>query len=312
LYRFGWVEQERTLQTFRSAAAKNHQDARWVLSVFEGGSWEGLKDRFVQSDRALGWYIGALLANDTEEKFNLVKKSAEADCSWAQVAYGLYFHRAKEGDLVEQNDELYLKWLEKAGDNCSANWRKGLYFSQVENSPEKALNCFRKAGGAGRRDAMEEAANFTKSKNLIGAVILSAKAVNYGPLFWNVLRDAMRAEKTNRKNLDCDFDQLCYFLGWGLFWYRFGTMYWNEDDDEEEDDEMDEKTAAFSHRCLDFYCANVETQQKSLLTFLLFWNQTVGVKDVGRMIGKLVWEDRREHLVTLFKNNRNQKRIKLG
>jgi hypothetical protein len=29
----------------------------------------------------------------------------------------------------------------------------------------------------------------------------------------------------------------------------------------------------------------------------LFWNQTVGVKDVGVMIGKMVWEAREDNLV---------------
>jgi hypothetical protein len=50
-------------------------------------------------------------------------------------------------------------------------------------------------------------------------------------------------------------------------------------------------------RCLHYYCDNVDIQQKSVWTFLWCWNQIVGVKDVGVMIGKLVWEKREERMI---------------
>jgi hypothetical protein len=54
---------------------------------------------------------------------------------------------------------------------------------------------------------------------------------------------------------------------------------------------------AFPDLCLDYYCFCVELQQKSIFTFLLCWNQTVGVKDVGVLIGKMVWAGREDNLL---------------
>ena len=54
-------------------------------------------------------------------------------------------------------------------------------------------------------------------------------------------------------------------------------------------------------RCLDCYCSCAERQQDSICTFLLSWNRTIGVKDVGAMIGKLVWEGREENLLKSFR-----------
>jgi hypothetical protein len=60
------------------------------------------------------------------------------------------------------------------------------------------------------------------------------------------------------------------------------------------------ESKAFAERCLDYYCSCVELQQKSIVTFLLFWNQTVGIKEVGAMIGTMVWEEREDNMVKLF------------
>jgi hypothetical protein len=60
------------------------------------------------------------------------------------------------------------------------------------------------------------------------------------------------------------------------------------------------KIKDFGRHCLDFYCSCVELQQKSILMFLLCWNQTTGVKGPGQMIGKMVWEGRQDNLVKEF------------
>jgi hypothetical protein len=60
------------------------------------------------------------------------------------------------------------------------------------------------------------------------------------------------------------------------------------------------ESKAFAERCLDYYCTCVELQRKSIFTFLLCWNQSVGVKDVGLMIAKRVWEEREDNMVKSF------------
>jgi hypothetical protein len=94
--------------------------------------------------------------------------------------------------------------------------------------------------------------------------------------------------------MNCDFDELCYTLGWGLYWYLYGSEMWAEQKGE---------VKVFSNRCLDYYCSCVELQQKSIFTFLLFWNRTTGVKGPGQMIAQMVWEERQNNLVTLFDQN---------
>jgi hypothetical protein len=87
------------------------------------------------------------------------------------------------------------------------------------------------------------------------------------------------------------FDAMCYNLGWGLYWYQYGPDFGKGYDD---------SVQAFGETCLDYYCSCVELQQKSIFTFLLCWNRALGVKDVGVLIGKMVWEEREEHLVKKF------------
>jgi hypothetical protein len=88
------------------------------------------------------------------------------------------------------------------------------------------------------------------------------------------------------------FDRLCFQLGWGLFWSMHGTSYWTHHVREEE--------KAFGERCTRYYCVCIELQQTSVLAFLSCWNKRVGVKDVGVMIGKMVWSAREDCLMKPF------------
>ena len=109
-------------------------------------------------------------------------------------------------------------------------------------------------------------------------------------VFWELLEDAQRAsENGTTEDLDCDLR--CYLLGWGLFWYQYGTQRWMGSTKEKK---------AFSNRCLNYYCSCVELQQKSIFTFLLFWNRSIGIKGPGQIIAQMVWEHREDNLVRNF------------
>jgi hypothetical protein len=118
-------------------------------------------------------------------------------------------------------------------------------------------------------------------KDLRQAVIWGARGDSY--LFWHRLEDAKRAlEIRETEDLDCDFNQLCYSMGWGLYWYQYEMGQWKYQSGEEK---------VFGSRCLDYYCSCVELQLESIFTFLLFWNRmTGGVKGPGQMIAQMVWE----------------------
>jgi hypothetical protein len=154
---------------------------------------------------------------------------------------------------------------------------------------EKAYSYHRAASELGWKVSMDSLAGMLRdgegcSKDLRKAVIWSAQVKDADTIdvFWVILRDAREAFNEKR-HLGCDFDQLSYSLGWGLYWYQY-----------------DGTKDLFVNRCLDYYCSCVELQQKSIFTFLLCWNRTVGVKDIGRMIGKMVCEEREDNLVSLF------------
>jgi hypothetical protein len=106
-------------------------------------------------------------------------------------------------------------------------------------------------------------------------------------VFCGVLGDTGRAFE--KKDFDSDSNPVVYALGWGLYWYEYGSEQWTV---------LNIPIKAFGNRCIDYYCSCVELQQKSIFTFLWFWNQTSGgVKDVGVMMAKMVWEGREENFV---------------
>jgi hypothetical protein len=120
-------------------------------------------------------------------------------------------------------------------------------------------------------------------KDLRQAVFWGAKGPEYCNVFWDVLGESGRALKSGAtEDLDCDFNQLCYSIGWGLYWYQ---------------------DTRWANRWLDYYCSCVELQQKSIFSFLLFWNRTTGVKGPGQMIAQMVWETREENLVKTFEES---------
>jgi hypothetical protein len=106
-------------------------------------------------------------------------------------------------------------------------------------------------------------------------------------------------EKALEEGTTENADQLRYSLGWVLYWYRYNP----------------ERVDDLENSCLDYYCSCVELQQKSIFTFLWFWNRTTGgVKPPGQLIAQMAWEQREDNLVKAFEEPRRRsarlKRIK--
>jgi hypothetical protein len=249
-----------------------------------------------------------------------MKKSAEGGCSWGQMAYGWFFGY---GQFEQRKDEkIFFEWLEKAAKqgNPEAMEELGNYCLDYQLKSIAAFKHFRDAAELGWQPGMFMLAKLLRDgdgceKDLRQAAIWGAK----GPwgAFVVVLDDAINAlEEESTVDLDCDFDQLCYSLGWGFYWYRFEMGSWSNLNDEQKAfgircldfycemgswSNLNDEQKAFGIRCLDFYCSCVELQQKSIFTFLLCWNQaTGGVKGPGHMIAQMVWEGREENLVKSF------------
>jgi hypothetical protein len=186
-----------------------------------------------------------------------------------------------------------VEWLEKAvkQNNPGAMSLMGVWFRSVHgNDKKRAISLDRTAAELGWRISYNILGMMLKkghgcAKDLGQAAIWYAKGDSES--FWQILTEAGRTVG----QLDED---LYYSLGWGLYWYKYGTQEWINL----------KKARAFANRCLDYYCSCVELQQKSIFTFLLWcWNQTTGVKGPGQMIAQMVWEQREVNLVKTFDQN---------
>merc|ERR1711991_48326 len=110
--------------------------------------------------------------------------------------------------------------------------------------------------------------------------------------FWLIVKDAFKA--WNGKafgELGCNFNRLAMEIGKGLYWYQYGTETWKD---------AYEAVQEFGVKCMDYYCETIELKQEAIFLFLLFWNQTTGVKEPGQMIGEMAWEGRYDYLVKEF------------
>jgi hypothetical protein len=296
---FDREELEGRFKRFERAAAKGHEESIWIVSVVKDVEKEhgALIEAFAKTEEPLGWYLAGKFSGYGREAFDFYKKSAEGGCSWGQVEYGWTF---RHGHLVEKDMKVYVEWLEKAANQNNPEalyWLAKWFRYGGGNDKEKAVSYFRGASELGWKNSMDSLSEMLRDgegceKDLRQALIWSAKS-SASRVFWNLLRDARRAlESGTTEDWGCDFNLLCYSLGWGLYWYQHGSEKWNERNDEDR---------AFGSQCLDYYCSCVELQQKSIFTFLWFWNRTTGgIKGPGQMIAEMVWEGTEDNLVQTF------------
>jgi hypothetical protein len=286
---------------FERAAAKGHKESIWILSVVKDVEMEesALKEAFAKTEEPLGWYFAGELSKPEycEEQFDFFRKSAEGGCSWGQVWYGRFFHTGY-GWNVEKDEKIYLEWLEKAANqnNPWAMYWLGDWFRGKGDDAEKAVAYYRAAAELDSEMSMVYLSKMLRdgegcAKDLRQAVIWGAKG-DYIAKFRGIRNEVrLLSEDETNENLGCDFDELCYSLGWGFYWHQYGSENWKYQTDEEK---------LFYERCLDYYCSCVELQQESIFTFLLCWNRTTGVKPPGQMIAEMVWEEREDNLVKPF------------
>ena len=281
---------EEQFQRFERAAAKGHEESVWILNVLKGVEMEkgDLIEAFAQTDKPLGWCFAGYLSGGREE-LDLMKKSAEGGCSWGQVNCGWYYQFGR-GWFVEVDKKVSLEWLEKAANqnNPYSMYWLGEWFKDEGGDKEKAVSYYHGAAELGWKGSMASLVKMLRDgigceKDLRQAAIWCAKGDSN--VFWDLLRDARQAfESRTTTDLDCDFNQLCYTLGWGLYWYQYEMGQWKYQSNDNK---------VFGERCLDYHCYCVELQQESIFMFLLFWNRmTGGVKGPGRMIAEMVWEGR--------------------
>jgi hypothetical protein len=71
-----------------------------------------------------------------------------------------------------------------------------------------------------------------------------------------------------------------------MYWELYRTKQWKG---------QLPKVRKFTEKALDLYCEIAEKELNVLWTFLLCWNRTIGVKDVGKMIAKELQKNLEKH-----------------
>jgi hypothetical protein len=299
-FRFGEEEEEDGVWTrfrcFKKAAAKGHKDAIWIESVLANAEMNGtsVMEAFALTDTPLGWYFAGYLSSHNDQ-VDFYKKSAEGGCSWGQVGYGWYFQYGF--DFEHHDTKTYLEWLEKAAKQSNPlamEWLSGWLRGQEEESREKAVAYLVQSAELGwKRSPAVLAEMFATGEgspaDLRRGAIWSARGDallvkdGFCSFFWEYVFDTISAFDHNRTySFDVEFNQFCYLLGMGLYWHVYGSLSWSQ---------RNARCKSFAGDLMNFYCSTVELQLAGIRTFLMHWNRETGVKDVGAMIGKRVWEE---------------------
>jgi 2,3-diketo-5-methylthio-1-phosphopentane phosphatase len=274
-------------EAFEKAAAKNHSEAIWILSVIEGveRAPRPLETAFGESDKPLGRFFSGILRfsfgfeEEYEEQVAFWKKGAEAGCSWSQVEYGKVLSWSE------------MTWFEKSAkqNNPHALHLLG-HYGAMKREQEKELEYHRAAAELGWQYSMEILARILQERGDWHESVLFAAPISHHA-FFDLLDHAFHQEETEgAKERTCTLNQLRYALGYGGFWYLFENdkLFWLSNEQAKSD----------CSRCIDYYCGIVESHQKAVRTFLCCWNQLGGGKDVGLIIARMAWEDREAFLTS--------------
>jgi TPR repeat protein len=286
---------EKIFRLFERAAAKGHEESIWISSVAQNVEKDktALKNAFSKTEKPLGWYLAGELSDPcSQDQFNCMQKSAEGGYSWGRVKYSWFY---KAGAFVEQDEEAYLELIQQAAEQSNPQALNELgYWFGWKRDIDKAISYFRAAAELGWKNSMDPLAGMLRNgegcrRDSRQAAIWSATG-GKSSVFWALL-DQIRPDYGGPTDLDCNFDQVCYALGWGIYWYVHGSESWNQQTREH---------YTFDICCLIHYCSCVELQQESIFTFLMCWKRTIGVMDVGQMIAEMVWEGRADNLLKTF------------
>jgi hypothetical protein len=272
---------------FERAAAQGQREAQALGTALKevrdmGNTPELIKVLSEANDPICWFFAGELFDLMSLQRYQLVKQSAEAGCSWAQVAYA---EMARNGnEFVVREKDLRLVFLEKAADQANPKALELLGDWALTRAGgwnyDKALDLYLTGAELGWKNCMQSSVDLLRRREQWTTAARWAAEGDSG-LFWFLLGNVREWVEEDEES----WDQVCYAVGAGLYWHDQGKERWDSDK---------AKNNAFSEKCLDYFCECCDLQQESLVTFLVFWKKNVGVKELGVMIGKMVWEQRAE------------------
>jgi hypothetical protein len=277
-----------------------HAESCWILEVvLEAEDVEddcGLREAFLKTNDPRGWYFAAHLSHS--QSYDYFEKSSDAGYSWGQVQYASYFLTGR-GMLYKSNHSKVIL-LERAAsqNNPWAMDLLGDWFRSETGGKDydKAKLYYETAASLGWRPSFISRMDMSDlgqggERNLTEAILWAARGECDG--FWRLSQECICAlQNHTTADLECDFNLLALHLGSGAYWFMYGNERWCL---------QPAKVREFSERCLDYYCTTIDLQQKAILVFLWFWQKEVGgLKEIGEIIGKMVWEGRENCLIKAF------------
>jgi hypothetical protein len=284
--RHGFVEAQHVVDALQNLSLENW----WGKSTLdERNDRAALMRALRASEHPICWLVSCFFGLSPEENHVMLLQAADAGCSWSQVFYALEM----------QDVEANMEWLNKAaaqnnpwaidslGDRYG-NWKDKFPHHVVDE--EMAMVCYHRAAELGWYPAMNKLSDFYAEVDLREAIKWAGKeyciTFSKGERFEKFCSQIKGLFQAGGKELQgYSLDQLCYTLG--------KAQYWDA-----------HKSNRFGLRCCDYYCACVDVQHKSIFTFLIFWNQTARIKELGQMIAQLVWQEREDLVLLRFGEER--------
>lgn len=301
-------DESEAAQEIKLASEKGHKESQYIWSVLKDNCTRALHnltckrmiDSFDESHTGIGWYWCGLLSESDALRFQYFKKSCEAGYSWGIVEYVGYLIR-KDLFITKDDENRLDYYLEILGELCSKNhpyalFTMGTYIYWKIGAPtcfEKMLPFYQKSLKYGWKKAgfVLETIVISLETIVIGGlpILKISKTYVRDMLKYKVPVWAMTLQQIERciffwdlifSVLDeSDTHLVRMKIGEALYWKTISIS-----------SEMDEKSESF----IEYYIRTIEIYQKSTLLFVNYWNSMSNVKDIGKHIGKMVWECRYE------------------
>jgi len=278
---------------FERAAKRGHQESGWINQILKKSNLDNnqnVAENFVKTETAIGYFIAAELFFDinNQKSVEYLQKSRELGCVWAIVKYS--------GDMCNKQHQFpdivnhHMNVIKNAAE---------------ENNPEACLVYAHYLGYKRSKGALEYAIKSYDLGNKYSTRLITtmlavkendylSKAIFYTSKYENTVFPTMLRHIFNKKiYIVSNCTSLPLQVG--------RTMYWQFYQSKQIHYSATKEIIEFAEKCMDYYCEMMDLQQQSIFSFLLSWNcVTGGMKDVGKLIAKMVWDFRYENAIKKF------------
>jgi len=280
-----YISLDARMKFFKRPAEKGHQESQFIWSVYNSKAFAdlGAQAAFQNTNCAIGYYWASEMSCNGVESMILMRKSSECGYSWGQIEYAIYMR------TVLKKEKEYVDIIERLAtqNHPRAQYLLGMIY-KANGQHEKAIFYLETSVNAGwNTGALYLSDIFYKNEYGFRNLVKFAKfcSANY---LARIL-DSLKYEAYEESG--CDPNILALEIGKKQYWWFYGHFPFREHVDKE---------AVTAKKYLKYYCYMMELQQQSIFQFLYYWNEMGGIKDIGKMIAKKVWESRYTNPIKSF------------